>query len=168
MMARRLAAAVLVLAALPPGDALARSPDLWATVNICDTAAHPDMMGVRARMPGDGSRQQMYMRFRAYYFTEDGRWLPVGGSADSAWLAVGSARYRSRETGFTFSFDPPPAGRRFVVRGRVDFQWRERRRRGRRVRTVVVRRERLNTRTLAVPVDGSDPPGYSNGICEIR
>ena len=51
------------------GTALAapKSPDLWATVNICDTLRHPDQMGVRASMPGDGTHERMFMRFRAQF-----------------------------------------------------------------------------------------------------
>lgn len=162
-----LAAAALVV---PAGAAAApRPPDLWATINVCDSQAKPDRLGVRARMPGNGTRQQMYMRFRAQFFA-GGRWQDVGPSARSRWIRLGSARVRHRETGFTFAFDPPSAGSRFVVRGVVDYQWRERRRSRRtgRVRTVVVRRVRANTKGGFESTAGADPPGYSAGVCEIR
>jgi hypothetical protein len=167
-MRRRLAVtlACALAAALPAGADARRSPELWATVNVCDTAAHPDMMGVRARMPGNGTSQQMWMRFQAHWFDEDdNRWRPLGRAATSRWIRLGHARVRSRETGYTFSFDAPPAGTRFVVRGVVDYQWRAYSRRTRRWR--VIRRERLNTRTRSRPVRGADPPGYSNGLCQL-
>lgn len=171
-MARRLAASLVLacaLAALPASAADARrSPNLWATVNICDTPAHPDRMGVRARMPGNGTSQQMWMRFQAHWFDEQAnRWRAIGRAATSRWIRLGHARVRSRETGYTFAFDPPPAGTRFVVRGVVDYQWRAKRRRGSTRRWVVVRRERLNTRTRSGNVRGADPPGFSSGLCEL-
>ena len=51
------AAVVAALAAAAPA-AHASARDLWATVNVCDTKAHPNMMGVRARMPGDGTHRR--------------------------------------------------------------------------------------------------------------
>src|ERR1700761_2564183 len=60
-----------ICAASAIGTASASPPpkDLWATVDICDTVAHPDQMGVIASMPGDGKRRQrMYMRFRAQFY----------------------------------------------------------------------------------------------------
>jgi hypothetical protein len=171
MARRRLAAAaalalVCALAAVP-GDAggAHRSPELWATVNVCDTERHPDMMGVRARMNGNGTSQQMWIRFQAHWFDEAReRWRPVGRAATSRWIRLGHARVRSRETGYTFAFDAPAPGERFVVRGVVDYQWRAKRR----GRWVVVRRARLNTKRRSGNVRGADPPGYSNGICELR
>ena len=44
-----LAIGAMLLAGASPASA---TRHLWATVNVCDTAAHPDMMGVRGRMPG--------------------------------------------------------------------------------------------------------------------
>ena len=35
-----------------PGDLLRARPQPWATVNVCDTAGHPDGVGVRGWMPG--------------------------------------------------------------------------------------------------------------------
>ena len=173
-MARLLAsiafAAVLVIAAPGTAAAAPRPDGLWATVNICDTPRHPDQMGVRASMPGNGRRQTMFMRFRAQYFSRaDKAWKHLGGSAISRWIYAGSARMRDRQAGFTFSIDPPENGGAFVLRGRVDFQWRERRRskRTRKVRTVVARRARANTKAGFDPAR-ADPPGFSAGLCEIR
>jgi hypothetical protein len=155
-----LAAALVLLLAAPAGAA-PRPRDLWATVNVCDTEAHPNQLGVRARMPGNGTRQTMYMRFRVHYYSEqEGIWHNVGGAGLSRWLRLGSARIRHREAGYTFSIDPPAAGSRYIMRGVVEYQWR----RGRRV----VRRARANTKGGYESTRGADPPGYSSGICEIR
>lgn len=179
------ALACLLIAA--PAAAAPRPRNLWATINVCDTQASPDRLGVRARMPGNGTRQVMYMRFRAQYYEEStGTWRDVGGAARSPLIRLGSARVRHRETGYTFAFTPPPEGSRFVLRGVVEFQWRERRRVGRRVRrvrrggrvrrvvvrrgrvrNVVVRRAWANTKRGFESARGSDPPGFSAGLCVL-
>jgi hypothetical protein len=101
------------------------TPELWATVNICDTAKAPDSMGVRASMPGNGTRQRMYMRFSAEYWSRSRQaWTPVSGSGVSPWVFAGSAQYERRQAGWTFHFSPPPAGVTFTMRANVEFQWR--------------------------------------------
>jgi hypothetical protein len=170
--AARHAAAVAALAILASCASASAAPpprNLWATVNICDTVAHPDMMGVRASMPGNGSRQRMFMRFRAeFYNPMTKKWFSVKGTGVSGWVFAGPARFKARQAGYTFSFMPPPSGSAFVLRGVVDFQWRARRRtRSGRRRTVVVRTLHANTKGQH-PSDGADPAGYSSGTCEIR
>jgi hypothetical protein len=152
------------------GTALAAKPKrLWATVNICDTLRYPNQMGVRASMPGDGTRKRMYMRFRAQFLnTTTNKWVIVKGNADSGWVLAGSARYVSREAGWTFSFTPPSAGSTFTLRGVVNFQWRARKRVNGKLRTVVVRRSRLVTQGGQKSPVGADPPGYSAGTCDIH
>ncbi|MGH2821969.1 MAG: hypothetical protein ACRDLY_02925 [Thermoleophilaceae bacterium] len=98
---------------------------LWATVNICDTAGAPNSMGVRAGMPGNASRQRMFMRFSAEYWSRLRQdWAPVAGSGVSPWVYAGPARYERRQAGWTFVFVPPPAGVTFTMRAQVKFQWR--------------------------------------------
>lgn len=167
-MTRRAVPAVLALTlALGAGGAHAASAPAkpWATINICDTGDHADQMGVRASMPGNGKRQRMYMRFQAQFFSSKGKWQNVRGAGRSKWIYAGSARFAERQAGYTFSFTPPRGGGRFVLRGLVAFEWRERRR-GRRDR--VVRRLRRNTKGGFPLARGGDPPGYSSGVCEIR
>ena len=59
---------LLLALALPAPATASHRGRLWATVNICDTERYPNMLGVRASMPGNGTRQTMWMRFRATYF----------------------------------------------------------------------------------------------------
>lgn len=154
-------AAALLLAFALPVHAAPRPRDLWATINVCDSAAQPNQLGIRARMPGNGTRQTMYMRFRLHWFSEqEGIWHNVGGSGISRWVRLGSARIRHREAGYTFSLDPPVDGGRFILRGVVEYQWRKGRR--------VMRRARANTKGGFESTRGADPPGYSSGLCEIR
>jgi hypothetical protein len=173
------------------------TPELWATVNICDTAAAPNAMGIRAGMPGNSSGQRMYMRFRAEYWSRSRQdWAPVAGSGISPWVYVGPARYERRQAGWTFEFAPPPAGVTFTMRALVEFQWRKpeekvalkrhgkRRRAARRGRPLKrVRRFDLRGRTASPSrvvrsvtratetgirgVDGGDPAGTSKAMCLI-
>ena len=67
---------------MPAPTSAAHAGDLWATVNICDTERNPNVLGVRASMPGNGTTQTMSMRFRASYFDRSTeRWCDVGGTA---------------------------------------------------------------------------------------
>jgi hypothetical protein len=157
--------AVALLSAAPSAFA-GTSTDLWATVNLCNTPEHPYQMGVRGRMPGDGKREKMYMRFTAQYRAGDGTWQTVDGTARSPWIYVGSALFSNEEGGFTFSFDQPKPGEQFVMRGRADFQWRARKRRNGKVRIVVVRRAVAIT-SAGHPSHGAEPPGFSAATCMI-
>jgi hypothetical protein len=151
---------------------------LWATVDICNSIAHPNQMGVLASMPGNGTRQRMFMRFRAQFYDSSRKvWLPVKQKqvvgqppvpASSGWRPAGRATQKRAELGWTFSLQPPAAGSAFVLRGVVDFQWRVTRRTksGHRL-TVVVRTLHANTKGEH-PSKVADPPGYTSGTCEIR
>jgi len=160
------AAALATLALLIPAGASARSRDLWTTVNSCNSPHDPNTMGIRGRMPGNGARGRLYMRFAAQFRDTDGRWEYVGGSARSPWMYAGSALFTHQEMGYTFSFDPPQSGDHFVLRGVADFQWRARRRHHGRASMAIVRHERLVTEA-GHPSDGADPDGYSAASCEI-
>jgi hypothetical protein len=152
-----LASLTCALALAAPASA-ARSHNLWATVNVCDTKASPNDMGVRARMPGDGRRHVMYMRFSAQ-FQSGKTWKPVAGKGASHWLYAGSSLFRTQELGYTFSFDAPNAGSSYVMRGLVQFQWRTKRGR-------VLRRTHLYTEA-GHPTKGADPKRYSAAHCNI-
>jgi hypothetical protein len=152
-----LAALGCALAAAAPASA-ARSHNLWATVNVCDTQSSPDDMGVRARMPGDGRRHAMYMRFTAQ-FRSGKTWKRVSGKSASRWLYAGSSLFRTQELGYTFSFDAPSAGSGYVMRGLVQFQWRTK-------KGKVLRRTHLYTER-GHRTHGADPKGYSAAQCSI-
>jgi hypothetical protein len=163
ILATTAAVAIAALAATPAAHAR-KVKDLWATVNVCDTAKSPDDMGVRARAPGDASRAQIYMRFTAQYRT-GGKWKLVRGG-QSKWLRAGSARFLNQEIGYTFNFNKPEAGRSYVMRGLVRFQWRDKRKRNGKVRRVVVRREHRYTEG-GHPTQGAEPSGFSAAHCTI-
>ena len=152
-------AAVLLLLAVP-APAQQRTELLWATVNICDTEQSPDTLGVRAQMPGNGRRtERMFMRFRVQWFSEtERRWRDFEADGfDSGWVAVGSARFLRRQSGWSFSIRPE-AGQSVQLRGVVRYEWR----RGRRVVRREVRRTRSGPRTAS-----SEPRGYSAATCVV-
>jgi len=152
---------LLIALALPAPAAAWHRGDLWATVNICDTEKHPNVLGIRASMPGNGTKQTMWMRFRAFYFdraTET--WHRVGGDAVSPWVKVGNAKFRARQAGRKFRITPPAPTTSHVVRGEVRFRWKRKQK--------VVRRERTVTLSGHSTGKHADPHGYSDGVCEIR
>src|SRR3712207_4761867 len=96
-----LAALGLLLAAAAPAAPAARGP--WATVNVCDTAGHPDGVGIRGSMPGGGPGVRLLMRFAVQFRDKGGRWRRIGAAGDSGWVDAGSAGARSsRQAGQTF------------------------------------------------------------------
>lgn len=163
-MPRAVALALFAVALMLVSDAAA-NPPVWATVNICDTTAAPDAMGVRASMAGTGRPRRMYVRFDAQYFSDG--WRRVTDAA-SPWIYLGLVRRRAEQAGWTFSFDKLEPGQDFRLRGTVDFQWRVRKRgKARRTRLVVVKRRRAVTRAGLTGVDSGDPPETSLASCLI-
>jgi hypothetical protein len=150
-----------LIAVLAPAAVAQAKPvrDLWATVNVCDTKNSPDQMGVRARMPGDGTHRRMYMRFTAQ-FQSGGRWKQVSGRGRSKWLYAGSALFRNQELGYTFSFDAPKPGSAYRMRGLVQFQYRAP------TSGSVVRRTHRYT-SKGHPTKPAEPKGYSRATCRI-
>ena len=171
MYAPRVTIAVLAaaIAALAPAAASARptgsiyqNKRLWATVNVCDTVGHPDSIGIRGSMPGSGDRDEdMFMRFQVqYYIASDGSWHNLGEGADSGFVEVGSAKFRTRQSGRTFTITPPrPGSDPYLMRGVVTFEWRE--------DGEVVRRARKRTTANHPGTKGSDPVGFSAATCTI-
>src|SRR3954452_2937387 len=162
-MARAISVALLtaLIVAVPAAAAKHRprsiyeSPLLWATVNVCDTPASPDTIGIRGSIPGSGVRgESMFMRFQVQYFSRsEKRWHNITEGADSGWVAAGSARYRARQAGWSFRFTPPTNGGSHLLRGAVTFEWRK--------DAKVVRRARKRTTSGHHSAAGADPPNYS-------
>jgi hypothetical protein len=169
----------------------------WATVNICDTKNSPNALGIRTSVPGNGTRQHIFARYTAQWWSEaDQQWLTVAGSGATAWVPVGSADMSSRQAGWTFSFVQPPEGTTYVMRGVVELEWRDtataaKRLRHNRImrkrarhrarnsahgrhrarpaqeRTAVVQRRTLLSKTGMKGVEGGDPAGLSKAMCLI-
>ena len=146
----RLTLIVAVLLAVTAATALAGGSSTWATVNICDTTAHPDEIGIRAAMPARHDTTEQ-LRFRVQYRDlSDGRWKPVLG-ADSGWR-----RRRGRGTGWSFEV----TGRGTILRGVVRYRW---------IRNGhVVRRARRVTEGGHPQTTGADPEDFSAATCRIE
>ena len=79
----------------------------------------------------------------------------------------------ARQAGWTFRFVQPPSGTTYVMRGVVEYTWRDdvparRTRRAHRAqRVAVVRQRTLLTETGMQGVQGGDPVGTSKAMCLI-
>jgi len=119
------ALAVLLLAAVP---AHGREAGLWATINVCDPPAKPGAVGVRISIPRHGTRkhrQQQWARIRIQWY-DGAAWQWLGKTGDTGYKHLGHGR-GTFEGGTTFTFAPPAAGQRLILRGIVNVQWRVRR-----------------------------------------
>jgi hypothetical protein len=156
-----IALAALALAAPAAGGPTpAQTPATWATVNVCDTLAHPNEMGIRGSMNGMARKTAMYMRFRVQYRGDAGwRTLKTGPLTDSGWVRVAAGRKGAHDSGWSFRFEPPKSGGAHVVRGFVRFQWR----RG----STVIARTSVTTTAGHPGTLGAEPSDFSAALCEI-
>ncbi len=137
--------------------ALLSSRELWATVDVCNPTDHPNTVGVRGSMPGDGqTHDRMYMSFRLQYLdTTTNHWVDLASAAPD-FVAVGSGA-SARQGGRTFELMPVKSA--VVLRGVVDFEWR----RGKTVVESAARPTSSGHRSLA----GADPADYTAATCSI-
>jgi hypothetical protein len=83
----------------------------WANINICNS----DELGARAQLPGDGSADEMQVRFTAQWLSPDG-WASLPGQATSPWQDAGSAEFTWQQAGWTFELEVPPNGQTYQLR----------------------------------------------------
>ena len=89
----------------------------WAQVNICN----PSQLGARAQLAGDGSTDQMQVRFTAQWLGPDG-WAPLAGQATSPWVNAGSAEFTWQQAGWTFALNAPQSGQAYQLRAVAEMQ----------------------------------------------
>lgn len=161
MILRFLTIAAVLLAAAPAGAVAAkkRNPNLWATINVCDPATQPGAAGVRVSIPAERRSPHQWARVRVQFFDFTARrWKRVRIGGDGGWARLGAGRGLV-QGGTTFTFAPPAAGQRLLLRGLVDVQWR----RG----TRIV--DQAHLRTTAGHADRRDPAlRVSRATCLIR
>jgi len=134
------------------------SPLLWATIDVCATAAHPDTIGIRGSMPGTGDRhERMFMQFVVEYRGRSGSWRYLRGG-QSGTIAVGAASASVRQAGWDFSV-APSSTETYRLRGVVVFEWR--------LNGRTVAQQARATRSGHGPTVGADPAGYSAATCTI-
>jgi len=138
---------------------LLRSPQLWATIDVCKPSDQPNTIGVRGSMPGDEfSKDEMYMSFRLQYLDETTKqWVDLSKTSP-AYVHVGAAK-TARQGGSSFELQPLTGKPPFTMRGVVDFQWR----RGATVEYTVSRPTTAGHDSLA----GADPKGFSAAECTL-
>jgi hypothetical protein len=151
-------APVIALAAAPKPNT--GSASLWATIDVCDSAAHPDTIGIRGSMPGTADAHElMYMSFRVEYRSSPGHWRYLGGAGQSGFVLVGNGASLTRQAGQDFQVVPRASGS-YVLRGVAVFEWRLH---GRTIASAV-----RGTRAGHVAAAGADPPGFSATTCRIQ
>ena len=134
---------------------------LWATVDVCNTASHPNTIGVRGSMPGTGDKHEsMFMSFIVEYRSSTGHWHYFGSGGQSDYVPVGDASVTARQAGQNFQLDARRLTSTQMLRGVVLFQWRLH---GRIVSSTV-----RSTSAGHAPAAGSDPPGFSASFCRIQ
>ncbi|HLW93970.1 MAG TPA: hypothetical protein VKS25_01195 [Solirubrobacteraceae bacterium] len=136
------------------------APDLWATVDVCNTAAHPDTIGVRGSMPGTGDKhEEMYMRFVIEYQSGNGHWHYFNTGGISSYIDLGDASAASRQAGQNFQLGKN-VNANYLLRGVIQYEWRLG---GRNIGTTV--RSTSGGHQVAA---GGDPPGFSAAFCTIQ
>ena len=83
----------------------------WANINICNS----DELGARAQLAGDGSTDEMQVRFTAQWLSPDG-WASLPGQSTSPWQDAGSAEFTWQQAGWTFELEVPPGGQTYQLR----------------------------------------------------
>jgi len=137
--------------------ALLRSRELWATIDVCNTAKQPDTIGIRGSMPGDGhAHDEMYMSFHLQYLNAVNQWVELPGAGGSGYSLVGSAA-SARQAGSSFTLKPRAGKPPFTLRGVVGFRWM-------RANTIMQRASRP-TSSGHDAVVGAEPKGYSAATC---
>jgi hypothetical protein len=133
-----------------------RSRQLWATVNICNTRAHPHTIGIRGQMPALGYTSTMSMAISIDYLNPlTKRYVP--DRAVMRFVPLGDPTLGLWQGGVRFSFKKPSTT--VVLRGMVTFQWK---RSGKLVGSTI----RYTVHGIK-HVDDSDPPGYSTATCQL-
>ena len=118
-----LAAPASKRASVPTAQALLRSRELWATIDVCNSPKQPNTVGVRGSMPGDGKpADKLYMNFTLEYLDAVNQWAALPSSG-SGWVLVGAGSSPSRQSGWSFTLKPPSSRGHFVLRGMVSFRW---------------------------------------------
>jgi hypothetical protein len=135
------------------------SAQLWATVDVCNTATHPDTIGIRASMPGDGDKHEtMYMAFIVEYQSSTGHWHHFDSGGQAGYMEIGDASAGSRQGGQNFQLKPDFSSTQ-MLRGVVLYQWR--------LNGKVVTSTVRATSPGHDPAAGADPPGFSAAYCTI-
>jgi hypothetical protein len=171
-MSNRLATAVLAALAIFAAPALAsgtpskakirsavhsaeHSSQLWATIDICNTPHHRDMVGMRGQMPALGFSSTMVMKFSTE-FRAGKHFIRDNNPNTTQTVSAGSASSGTTQRGWTFKF-APHAG---LLRGLVTFEWK--------LGKKTIGSTSRTTTAGHKGVASADPAGYSSATCRIK
>jgi hypothetical protein len=101
-----------VAVAMPAHGAGEELTSSWAQVNICNST----QLGARAQLAGDGSSDEMQVRFTAQWLRPDGSWQPLEGESTSPWQDAGSAEFTWQQAGWTFALSVPDPAQTYQLR----------------------------------------------------
>lgn len=137
-----------------------RSPDLWATVNVCtsSTAVPPgDVVGIRGQMPALGIAATLSMAFSVAYWNYTTNAFQTVTATSK--IALGTLTHGLHQGGVNFPFSPPTPPNTYLVRGTITFTWQ--------IGNKVVGSVTRNTGHGYANVGFSNPPGTSEGTCTL-
>jgi hypothetical protein len=131
-----------------------RSRNLWATVNICNTKRHPDVVGIRGQMPALGFSSALSMQVALRYWSDsEKRYKALSNTKHT--LALGAERNGLHQGGISFQFTPH-AG---TLAGTIRFEWR--------VHSRAIGHVVRHTSADHPDADQADPAHFSAGKCAI-
>jgi len=141
-------------------EALLRSRELWATIDLCNPADQPDYVGIRGSMPADKhAGDKMYMAFRLQYMdTTTKKWVDLASPKAPVYTYVGPST-SVRQGGRSFQLVPRTGKPAVMLRGVVSYEWR----RGSKVLQSASRPTSAGHKSLA----GADPAGYTASTCTM-
>ena len=144
------------------GGRASAAPDVWATVNVCDTAMRPTRSASAARWPGCRAARGCSCASASSSRTARARGRRVKSSrlTDSGWVRVAVGRGGEHDAGWSFEFKPPPVRRRARAARRGLVRVAQGQARGRRSRARSPRPGHPGT-------VGAEPADYSAATCEI-
>ncbi len=128
---------------------------LWATLNICDTRSHPNVLGVRGEMPSLGFASWMSMEIHLDYYNPTTKTF-VADPGTAKTIRLGRSAHGLQQGGATYTFRGPTP----ILHASVSFIWR---RSGRTLGTTDM------VTTVGHPsADFGSPPKFSAATCQIR
>jgi hypothetical protein len=128
---------------------------LWATVNICNTRADPNVLGVRGQMPSLGFPSWMSMQIHLNYYNLAKKMF-VADPGTTKTIRLGRSAHGLQQGGATYTFKGPTP----VLQASVRFIWR---RSGQTLGATPA------TTTGGHPsADFGSPPRFSAASCQIR
>jgi hypothetical protein len=132
-----------------------RSRDLWATVNICNTKRHPNVIGVRGQMPGLGFPATLEVDIQVDYWSPASKGFRSAPGAKRS-IPLGREKTGLYQGGWQFPFGPHAGS----LRGLVTFKWK--------LGSKQLGRATRTTSAGHRDAEFGDPARYSSGNCVIR